>query len=129
VTGADDRLLPNLDVGVAWEVAFLFAFLVALAIVALSLFGWLLYRSGQLSHPAPLIVSLALLTAVALIGGMATRSTDVLNLAAVGFGALAGSLAVVFRAEGRNSKAPPPRSEGEGAGDPTEGTVEPPSEG
>lgn len=124
-----DRLLPNLDVGLAWEVAALFAFLIAVAIVSLTLFGWLLYRSGQLSHPAPLIVSLALLTAVALIGGMATRSTDVLNLAAVGFGALAGSLAVVFRADREREDAPPPRSEGEGADDSAEGTAEPPSEG
>ena len=84
---------PNaaVDLGI-WVVV-----LLIVGVVALVLFGWLLFRSGQLLHPAPLIVSISLLTAVALVSGVVTTNNDALNLAAVGFGALAGSLAVVFR--------------------------------
>jgi hypothetical protein len=95
---------PNLAVGfVIWLIA-----LLIIAVVALVLFGWLLYRSGQLSHPAPLIVSLSLLTAVGLVGGLILQNTDALNLAAVGFGALAGSLAVVYRGSKPPNEAPEP---------------------
>jgi hypothetical protein len=65
-------------------------------IFSATFFGWMLYRTGRLPHPAPLITSLSMLTAIALVGAMLTGDDNVGNIAAVGFGALAGSLASVY---------------------------------
>lgn len=71
--------------------------LVAIAVVVA--FGWMLTLAGRLAHPGPIVVSLSLLTAIALIGGIVTGSGEVLTLAATGMGALAGSLAAIYRTE------------------------------
>ena len=86
-------------------------FVTLLAVVAGLAFslaiGWLLYKAGRERHPTPLIVSLSVLTAIALVGALLGRDSDAYNLAAVGIGALAGSLATVYRME----KKPPPDDE------------------
>lgn len=63
---------------------------------AIILVGVFIVRSGNLPHPGPLIVSLSLLTAIALVGGIATSNGEVLTLAATGLGALAGSVSAVY---------------------------------
>jgi hypothetical protein len=74
---------------------------IAIIFVALAVFGVgvLIMRAGRLSHPGPLIVSLSLLTAIALLGGIIRDSPEVLTLAATGLGALAGSLSAVYQSE------------------------------
>lgn len=92
-----ELLDPNKAVDFAiWVIA-----LLVVMILAFALFGWLLFKAGQLSHPAPLIVSLSVLTSVALVGGMATGSVEALTLAATGLGALAGSLSAVYTSRPR----------------------------
>jgi MFS family permease len=60
-------------------------------------FGALLVYAGRLPHPGPIVVSLSLLTGIALVGGLITGSPEVLTLAATGIGAMAGSLASIYR--------------------------------
>jgi hypothetical protein len=98
---------------------------IAVAGLAASAFGWMLFKAGQLSHPSPLIVSLTMLTGVALLGALIGHDTDAYNLAAVGLGALAGSLAVVYRSgpdHDHPDKPSPPEQGGDDArGDDSEG--------
>jgi NhaP-type Na+/H+ or K+/H+ antiporter len=90
------------------ERPFLVILLAVIAGLALSLaVGWLLYKAGKEKHPTPLIVSLSILTALALVGALLGRDSDAYNLAAVGIGALAGSLATVYRIENEKKKPPP----------------------
>jgi hypothetical protein len=82
-----------------------------LALGAVAAFAVLLLRAGSLSSPAPLIVALSMLTLVALLGALITKSSDAINLAAVGFGALAGSLAAVYQRDHDDNDPPPPPEE------------------
>jgi hypothetical protein len=101
---------PNLAIGlVEWFIG-----LIIVILVGLVLFGVLLYKSGQLPHPGPIIVSLSLLTAVALVAGIVTSSQQALTLAATGIGALAGAMTAIYRAD--PGKAEPPAAEGGNGG-------------
>jgi len=88
-TNPDPQLAAEIIVSQALAVIF-----VALAVFGV---GVLIIRAGRLRHPGPLIVSLSLLTAIALLGGIIRESGEVLTLAATGLGALAGSLSAVFQ--------------------------------
>lgn len=92
-----DPFLPQLAPDRAAELLIALLSLLIAIVIALTLFGFVLYKSGSLRHPAPLIVSLSLLTAVALVGGIVTSSPEVLTLAATGVGALAGAISAVYR--------------------------------
>jgi hypothetical protein len=93
-----------------------------LALAAVSGFAYLLLKAGSLNSPAPLIVALSMLTLIALLGALITDNSDAINLAAVGFGALAGSLAAVYQRDHDDKNDPPPSGQdGEGSDGPTEG--------
>jgi hypothetical protein len=68
----------------------------AVVVVAFAAFGFLLFRAGRLPHPAPIVISLSMLTGAALLLG-AQGSETMLTLAATGFGALAGALSAIYR--------------------------------
>lgn len=102
---------PNVAAGVlVWIIVLLVA-----STAAMVLFGWLLFRAGQLHHPGPIVVSLSMLTSIALVGGLLTDSVEALTLAATGLGALAGSLSAIYRAR-PEEPATPENEEGEGEG-------------
>jgi hypothetical protein len=82
---------------VTTEAAWVTVALILAGTAAAVAFGALLVRAGQLPHPGPVVVSLSLLTGIALVGGIVTGSTEVLTLAATGVGAMAGSLAAIYR--------------------------------
>jgi hypothetical protein len=68
----------------------------AIVTIAFAAFGFLLFRAGRLPHPAPIVISLSMLTGAALLLG-AQGSETMLTLAATGFGALAGALSAIYR--------------------------------
>lgn len=77
------------------RVAFLAAVVVAAAVSALIL-SWALLKAGK--HPAPtmLVLSVALLSMTALIGGLIFNSDSALAISSAGLGALAGAVSSTF---------------------------------
>jgi succinate-acetate transporter protein len=79
----------------------------AIAMVAFTLFGFFLFRAGRLPHPSPIVISLSMLTAVALLLAAAQESDAFLTIAGTGIGALAGALASIYKAPPDDRKPPP----------------------
>lgn len=67
------------------------------AAVVLGILGVMMYRTGRLPLPNALVVSLGLLAAIALVGGLLADNADALTIAATGIGAFAGALSVATR--------------------------------
>lgn len=86
------------------------AVVITAGVVALSgLFAWGLRRAGAHPAPAMLVVSLSLLSAAALIGGLAFDSDSALALAGAGIGALAGAVSATFTQTGSGPPCEPPK--------------------
>lgn len=85
---------------------------VSTGIIALIwLLAWGLRKAGAHPAPAMLVVSLSMLSAAALLGGLAFDSDSALALAGAGIGALAGAVSATFTQGPRNPCDPPEQPE------------------
>ena len=71
-----------MDVEFALEAAVMFA--VAAAILVSGAIVWLLYRTGSLPHPAPVVTSLTILSLIAIVAGALTGNEAFVALAGTG---------------------------------------------
>ena len=96
---------PTTPTDEAYQAIEVLAVVVAVVTVFFVIFAVLLLRAGRLQHPGPLIVSLSMLTAVALVLGIVRTSEAAIAIAGTGVGALAAALAAVYKDNG--PKNPP----------------------
>lgn len=94
----EDQIIPAL---------FLLVVGCALVLVTLSVFAFAIYKAGLKRGVAPLVVSLSLLSAIALVGYLlAPDREDAGTLAGIGLGALAGALGTIYTRKDNDNESP-----------------------
>ena len=77
------------------KIEWLIVLILALVLIA-GVFVWSLLKAAEYPAPTSLVVSLSILTFIALSGAWVTASTELATLAATGFGAIAGAVSSQF---------------------------------
>lgn len=85
------------------EIGIIAAIAAAASTVIAAVIGWALLKAGK--HPAPsmLVLSVALLSMTALLGGLIFDSDSSIAIASAGLGALAGAVSSTFTIQPRMS--------------------------